>query len=89
MSQAKALQRITAAMMRDPFGRHYGYPLSQTAGVRSGTMYRVLDYMLQHGLVVDSWETPDELTAKRPRRYYVLTDEGRNAFADPGERRAV
>lgn len=63
--------------MNDPYGRHYGYPLLAAAGVRSGTLYPILDRFLADGWLGDDWELPDEATAKKPRRYYTLTDKGR------------
>jgi PadR family transcriptional regulator PadR len=80
--------RIAVAMMNEPFGRHYGYGLSTTAHVASGVMYPILDRMLADGWVTDYWETPDEITAKRPRRYYVLTNKGRTELGSI-ERQAV
>ena len=83
--------RVAVAMMSDSFGRHYGYGLTQTSGVRSGVLYPILDRMLEDRWVTAEWEVPGEESAKKPRRYYTLTDRGRrelgllqqSAFADP------
>jgi PadR family transcriptional regulator PadR len=69
--------RVAIAMLADPMGRQYGYALSQTSHVRSGVLYPILDRMLEDGWVTDEWEMPEESGAKRPRRYYTLTDLGR------------
>ena len=72
-------------MMGDALGRHYGYDLARRASVRSGVLYPMLDRMLEDDWVTAEWELPDEQTTKRPRRYYTLTDKGRQelgAIAD-------
>jgi PadR family transcriptional regulator PadR len=74
----EALARVAIAMMSDPNGRFYGYDLSRQARVRSGVLYPILDRMLRDGWIADEWELPSELTARRPRRYYTLTEVGRD-----------
>ena len=70
-------------------GRLWGYALTKRSGVRSGVLYPQLDRMLQQGWVEDHWESPAEISGKRPpRRYYTLTDDGR-AELDAVIRRAV
>ncbi|HMJ76103.1 MAG TPA: helix-turn-helix transcriptional regulator [Iamia sp.] len=71
------LMRVALIVMSDPHGRFYGYPLSKAAKIRSGVLYPMLDRMLEDRWLDDSWELPDETGAKRPRRYYTLTDLGR------------
>lgn len=64
--------------MSDPDGRHWGYELSKEAGVRSGVLYPVLHRLLDEGWLIDGWEEMAEAGRKRPpRRYYQITDEGR------------
>lgn len=66
------------ALMADSGGRHWGYDLSKSSGVRSGVLYPTLQRMLDEGWVRDAWEEQDGVRAKRPpRRYYVLTDKGK------------
>src|SRR5438045_2920422 len=72
-----ALVRVATTVMNDPDGRYYGYELSKASHVRSGALYPMLDRFLADGWVIDEWELPGEETAKKPRRYYSLTDEGR------------
>lgn len=66
------------ALLDNPTGRHWGYELSKQSGVRSGVLYPMLTRMLDEQWLVDGWEDPATIRAKRPpRRYYELTDEGR------------
>jgi PadR family transcriptional regulator PadR len=77
-----ALVQVAVALMSDASGRHWGYELSKSSGVRSGVMYPVLQRMLGEGWLADGWE--DQVHAGKskrpPRRYYELTDEGRGAL---------
>jgi len=67
---------VAIALMEDPQGQHWGYDLTRRAGVRSGALYPILHRMLDEGWLEDGWE--EEPTEKRPpRRYYMLTDYGR------------
>jgi PadR family transcriptional regulator PadR len=79
VNRTKALVSVAVALMSDPGGRHHGYELSRTAGVRSAVMYRVLTRMLNEEWLTDGWE--DQAVASRekrpPRRYYQVTDKGR------------
>lgn len=63
---------------REEGGRIWGYALSKRSGVRSGVLYPTLDRMLGEGWVEDHWEEHDEAQKRPPRRYYTLTDKGRN-----------
>ncbi|HKC55837.1 MAG TPA: PadR family transcriptional regulator [Vicinamibacterales bacterium] len=80
----------------DP-GESYGYEIvtrlttqsNGALGVTDGTLYPVLYRLERGGFVAVRWETPDRGV---PRKYYRLTDEGReelgrltaewNAFAN-------
>ena len=73
--KTEALVRVALAMLREPFGRHYGYGLMDAAHVLSGTLYPILDRMLDDDWVTAQWDL-DESTGK-PRRIYELTDRGR------------
>jgi PadR family transcriptional regulator, regulatory protein PadR len=64
--------------MADPLGKHWGYELSKKAGLRSGIGYPALTRLVRDGWLVDGWEEPPADSNKRPpRRYYQLTDTGR------------
>jgi DNA-binding PadR family transcriptional regulator len=79
---------ILAALLDGP--RH-GYAIAQQAREASdgrvrltaGTLYGALDRLREEGLVVVDRE---ETVNGRPRRYYVLTEDGRDALV--GEARA-
>jgi len=77
-----ALIQVSAALMNDATGRHWGYELSKRSGVRSGVMYPILQRMLDEGWLTDGWEDQEQVgRAKRPpRRYYQVTDAGKAAL---------
>ena len=78
MRKTHSLVQVAMALMEDPGRRHWGYDLSKRSGVRSGVLYPTLQRMLDEGWISDGWEEQGEVRAKRPpRRYYELTDEGR------------
>jgi PadR family transcriptional regulator PadR len=81
MRKTHALVQVAMALLDDPTSQHWGYELSKQAGVRSGVLYPMLTRMLNEGWVEDGWEDPTTIREKRPpRRYYELTDEGRQAL---------
>ncbi len=65
-------------MSQDADGRVWGYALSKMSGVRSGVLYPTLDRMLSDGWLEDHWEERSESKKRPPRRYYTLTDKGRD-----------
>ncbi len=78
MRKTYSLVQLAIALMSDASGKHWGYQLSKTSGIRSGVMYPLLTRMLDEGWLEDGWETGDASKKKRPpRRYYTLTNEGR------------
>jgi len=83
--RTEASMKLALAVMEDPFGRFYGYDLSRRANVASGVLYPVIDRWLADGWVTDEWEFPTEVTAKKPRRYYMLTDLGRRELGSLAE----
>jgi PadR family transcriptional regulator, regulatory protein PadR len=55
----------------------YGLEIGRAAGVRSGSLYPILDRLEQAGLLVGEWEDADPRSTRRPRRrYYMLTGQG-------------
>ncbi|MGW3997979.1 PadR family transcriptional regulator [Amycolatopsis sp. NPDC004772] len=77
MRTTHALVQVAMAMMAVPEARHWGYSLGKDSGVRSGVLYPILRRMLDDGWVDDGWESAEEAHKRPPRRYYVLTDKGR------------
>lgn len=69
--------------MAEPDARHYGYPLSRAAKVRSGVLYPLLTRWEGLGVLTSEWDAPDPQNPGRPRRrHYTLTPAGRDALTD-------
>ncbi len=73
------LQLAVLSMARE---RTYGYRLCKALAscgldVEEGTLYPILRRMESRGLLESLWET----TGSRPRKYYVITEPGRNTLA--------
>lgn len=79
--RTEALVKVANALLQNPHGRQWGYSTSRSAGVRSSVMYGMLDRMLEDGWITDGWEDPSEAAGRPPRRYYELTDLGREQLA--------
>jgi PadR family transcriptional regulator PadR len=73
-----ALLQVATVLMKDPDARHWGYDTARSAGVRSATLYRVLGRMHEDGWLADGWEDPAEIGGRPPRRYYTVTELGRD-----------
>jgi DNA-binding PadR family transcriptional regulator len=59
----------------------YGMQLLAATGLKSGTLYPLLDRLEMDHLVTSAWEEIDESAAgRRKRRYYSLTATGRAAI---------
>lgn len=63
--------------------RQYGYSLSQSLAekgmdVEQGTLYPLLRRLERQGLLISDWA----LEEARPRRYYVLSEQGKKTLAD-------
>ncbi|MFI6030789.1 PadR family transcriptional regulator [Amycolatopsis magusensis] len=79
MRRTQSLIKVGTELLRRPDARHYGYALSRASGVRSGVMYPILRRLHEAAWIADGWANPDTIDARRPpRRYYVLTPEGRD-----------
>ncbi|MEM1178231.1 MAG: PadR family transcriptional regulator [Acidobacteriota bacterium] len=70
-------------------GEMYGYALLQamaddSSGVVTmdiGALYRALDRLMRDGLIAESGRQDAEPSRGRPRRYYAITDFGREVLA--------
>jgi len=74
--QRRTLKTITVAkaILDHPENQHiYGYPVAKHTGLRSGTVYPILHRFLDAGWLADGWDE----TRYPPRRYYTITDLGR------------
>lgn len=77
MRRSRQLDQVMADIKADPTGRHYGYEIHKHTGLPSGVLYPILHRLLDAGWLTAAWEAqPDGLP---PRRYYELTDAGRDA----------
>jgi PadR family transcriptional regulator PadR len=52
----------------------YGYDISRSTGLKSGTLYPILMRLAERKLLETSWETAE--TGKPPRHLYRLTPDG-------------
>jgi len=81
--RTEALIAVATILMSDQRGRHWGYNLSRSSGIRSGVLYPILHRLLDQGWLSDGWEEPAAGGKRKapPRRYYELTDLGRAELA--------
>jgi DNA-binding PadR family transcriptional regulator len=81
---------VLAALQRGPL---HGYGISQAVRertgnrvrLRPGNLYRVLDRMLERGLLELSERRPARDRDDQRRTYYRLTPQGRRALAEEAE----
>ena len=69
----------TLISLREP---HYGYALLQTMqdvglDIEANTLYPLLRRLEEQGLLLSTWD----VSAKRPRKYYVISDKGEQVLA--------
>lgn len=62
------------AFLERPEEWKYGYDLSRTTGLKSGTMYPILMRLAERKLLETQWEIADP--GKPPRHMYRFTPEG-------------
>ena len=68
---------VLQAFLDAPEAETYGFRLTQATGLKAGTLYPVLQRLLEEGWLSSRWEEIDEHAAgRRRRRYYRLTAEG-------------
>ena len=65
---------ILDAFLHQPEEWKYGYDLSRTTGLKSGTLYPILMRLAGHKLLETQWETAEP--GKPPRHMYRFTPEG-------------
>lgn len=53
----------------------YGYDLSRATGLKSGTLYPILQRLHEQGFLKAEWESAPP-GGRPPRHLYTLTDEG-------------
>ena len=70
-------KQVLYAFLESPDEETYGFALTQATGVKAGTLYPVLQRLLNEGWVTARWEEVDESSAgRRRRRFYRLTALG-------------
>lgn len=71
------LLKVLQVLLEDPSNEIYGLELVRMTGLKSGTLYPLLDRLEGDGLVSSRWEdsAPTELGRPR-RRLYRLTGHG-------------
>ena len=65
---------VLADFLENPLAWKYGYDISQSTGLKSGTLYPILMRLAEHGLLQARWELAE--TGKPPRHLYKLTKNG-------------
>lgn len=80
---------ILEAFLDHPADWKYGYDLSRSTGLKSGTLYPLLMRLADRKLLETAWETsgPDSL-GKPPRHMYRFTPEGMQFARERRESRA-
>lgn len=72
-----AMVSLLSAMLGSPASDWYGFELSKSAGLKSGTIYPALARLERYRWLEGHWEDLDPSAAGRPRRrLYRLTGEG-------------
>jgi PadR family transcriptional regulator PadR len=70
-------KRVLQAFLDAPTEETYGFALSQVTGLQAGTLYPVLQRLLNEGWLSERWEEINEsVEGRRRRRYYRLTGLG-------------
>jgi PadR family transcriptional regulator PadR len=70
-------ERVLLAFLESPDEETYGFALSRATGLKPGTLYPVLQRLLDEGWLSERWEKIDErVEGRRRRRYYWLTAKG-------------
>lgn len=79
----RALSAATVSVLRAiAQGTAYGFDIMDETGLPSGTVYPILTRLTRRGLLDSRWEDPEieREGGRPPRRYYTMTDEGRQAL---------
>jgi len=61
--------------MQRPRAWHYGYDLSRTTELKSGTLYPILMRLCDRGVLESKWQPPAQ-EGRPPRHMYRLTAAG-------------
>ena len=75
MRMSSATLRVLEALLSNRAGQHYGYGLLKQTGIKSGSLYPILDRLETEGWIEGAWEA-EGVGGRPPRRYYKLTALG-------------
>ena len=68
---------VLAVLMDAPADEHYGLDVAHRTGLKSGSLYPILNRLEDHGWLTSRWEDIEPGEEGRPRRrYYRLTGGG-------------
>jgi DNA-binding PadR family transcriptional regulator len=71
------LIKVLMAFLEDPTSERYGLQLLRVTGIKSGTLYPLLDRLEDVAVLTSRWESPTSSTSGGPRRrFYRLTGSG-------------
>lgn len=66
--------RVLTEFLRGPEEWKYGYDISRSTGLKSGTLYPILMRLADRSLLETFWETVE--AGRPPRHMYKLTGDG-------------
>jgi DNA-binding PadR family transcriptional regulator len=71
---------VLKLFLRDPSAERFGRDIILETGIKSGSLYPILERQQNRGVLTSSWEDAEEAAReqRRPRRLYRL-DDGREA----------
>ena len=65
---------VLTEFLRGPEEWKYGYDISRSTGLKSGTLYPILMRLAERSLLETAWETTE--AGRPPRHMYKLTSDG-------------
>lgn len=68
--------RLVLAALQDADKPMWGFEICRRTGLKSGTIYPILNRLNGYGWV-EAWDETDPHPGRPPRRFYQLTDRGR------------
>jgi DNA-binding MarR family transcriptional regulator len=74
--------RLVLAALRDAGQPVWGFEICRITGLKSGTIYPILNRLHGHGWV-EAWLEDSPHPGRPPRRFYQLTERGRHQPATP------
>jgi len=72
---------VLTALAEDGAEWRYGLEIAAATGLKSGSLYPILQRLAERGLLESRWQEPDR-PGRPPRHAYRLTSSGRLAFEE-------